>query len=337
MATPHVADDAPRDDVLDALCIGETMVMVTPTAGARLDADSSFLLRAGGAESNVAMYLADLGHRSAWMSGLGNDPLGALVLSEVAATGVDVSLVEVVPGRPTGVYFKDPAPEGTAVYYYRRGSAASAMGPDLLLRRPAAAARVVHTSGITAALSESCRNLVRHLLTERPLATATMSFDVNYRSGLWSIEEAGPELLHLARSADVVFVGLDEAAALWNTTSAADVRELLPEPAVVVVKDGSVEAVAFHDGHVERVPALRVPVVEPVGAGDAFAAGWLSGMLRGIGQTARLRLGHLAAGAALSSTGDHAPLPPPDVLAAALAVDDDAWRNGLASISGAAR
>jgi 2-dehydro-3-deoxygluconokinase len=283
------------------------------------------------------MYLADLGHRSAWMSSVGDDPLGALVLSEVAATGVDVSLVEVVPGRPTGVYFKDPAPEGTAVYYYRRGSAASAMEPDFLRRRPPPAPRLVHTSGITAALSESCRNLVRHLVTERPLATATMSFDVNYRPGLWPIEEAGPELLHLAQAADVVFVGLDEAAALWNTTSAAGVRELLPEPTVVVVKDGSVEALAFHDGRMERVPALRVPVVEPVGAGDAFAAGWLSGMLRGLGHVARLRLGHLAAGAALSSTGDHAPLPPSDVLAAALAVDDEAWGSALTSIPGAVR
>src|SRR3954454_19574987 len=89
----------------DVLCLGETMVMVTPTPGGHLDADSSFVLRAGGAESNVAMFMAELGHRAAWLSRVGSDPLGALLLSEVAATGVDTSMVEISPGEPTGVYF----------------------------------------------------------------------------------------------------------------------------------------------------------------------------------------------------------------------------------------
>jgi 2-dehydro-3-deoxygluconokinase len=335
MRTPDAGSAVPDGGSFDALCVGETMVMVTPTQGGRLDATSDFVLRAGGAESNVAMYLADLGHKAAWLSRVGDDPLGALLLSEVAATGVETSLVEIAPGEPTGVYFKDPRPEGTTVHYYRRGSAASAMGRDLLGRRDPGAVSLVHTSGITAALSESCRDLVGHLLQDRPIAGATVSFDVNYRPALWAPAVAASELMQLARSADVVFVGLDEAAALWKTESAADVRALLPEPAVLVVKDGAVGASAFHDGGVHSVPALQVEVVEPVGAGDAFAAGWLSGMLRGSSHVARLRLGHLVAGAALRSTGDHAALPPPGVLAAALAVDDDSWAGALESVPGA--
>jgi len=309
----------------DVLCVGETMVMVTPAPGGRLDARSSFLLRAGGAESNVAMFLAELGHRAAWLSRVGSDPLGALLLSEVAATGVDTSLVEVSSGEPTGVYFKDPGPRGTAVYYYRRGSAAAAMDPEFLSRRGPGSAAVVHISGITPALSDSCQDLVRHVLVDRPLREATVSFDVNYRPALWEPGAAGPVLRDLAARADVVFVGLDEAATLWGVSTAAEVRALLPEPGVVVIKDGAVDASSFHAGGVSRVPALRVEVVEPVGAGDAFAAGWLSGLLQGLDHTGRLRLGHLVAGAALRSTSDHADVPPRDVLDKALAVDADAW------------
>jgi 2-dehydro-3-deoxygluconokinase len=319
----------------EVLCVGETMVMVTPAPGGRLDARSSFLLRAGGAESNTAMFLAELGHRAAWLSRVGGDPLGALLLSEVGATGVDTSLVEVSPAEPTGVYFKDPGQRGTAVYYYRRGSAASAMSPEFLSRRGPDSAAVVHTSGITAALSDTCRDLVRHVVVDRPLRDAIVSFDVNHRPALWAAGTAGSVLQDLARAADVVFVGLDEAETLWGASSAAEVRALLPEPQVVVVKDGAVEATAFHASGVDRVPALEVDVVEPVGAGDAFAAGWLSGMLRGLDHTARLRLGHLVAGAALSSTSDHTPLPSWEVLDERLAVDADAWSRAVDVAPGA--
>jgi 2-dehydro-3-deoxygluconokinase len=313
----------------EALCVGETMAMVTPTPGGRLDAASSFVLRAGGAESNVAMYLAQLGHAIAWLGRVGDDPLGRLVLGEVEAAGVDVSLVEVCAGEPTGVYFKDPQPHGTTVHYYRRDSAASAMGPDLLGRLPGVGAGLLHTSGVTAALSESCRRLVRHLLLDRPLGPDTIaSFDVNHRPALWAPGAAADELLVLARAADVVFVGLDEAEALWGTPTAEDVRALLHQPSTLVVKDGAVETISFHGDAVERVPALRVEVVDPVGAGDAFAAGWLSGMLGGREHRDRLRLGHLVAGAALRSTGDHAALPPPETLQAALALDESAWARG---------
>lgn len=313
----------------EAVCVGEVMVMVTPTAGGRLDATSSFVLRAGGAESNVAMYLAQLGHDVTWLSRVGDDPLGRLVVGEVEIAGVDVSLVEVCPGEPTGVYFKDPQPQGTAVYYYRRDSAASGMGPEMLGRTAVSGCRVLHTSGITAALSESCRRLVRHLLLDRPMGRDTvLSFDVNHRAALWAPGVAPDELLLLSRAADVVFVGLDEAQRLWGTATAEDVRALLPQPSTVVVKDGAVEAVAFHEAGVERVPALEVEVLEPVGAGDAFAAGWLSGMLRGREHRDRLRLGHLAAGAALRSTADYAELPSPETMLATLDLDDAAWAQG---------
>ncbi|MDT0343803.1 sugar kinase [Streptomyces litchfieldiae] len=314
---------------IDAVCLGETMAQVTPEPGGRLDGRSAMTLRSAGAESNVAVNLARLGHRAAWCGRVGADPLGELVVGEVAAAGVDVSLVGRDERRPTGVYFKDPAPSGSSVYYYRAGSAAAAMGPETAASVVAARPRVVHLSGITPALSDGCRRLVEHLLLERPVSGAVVSFDVNHRPALWD-GPAGPELLRLARAADVVFVGLDEAARLWPVATAEEVRELIGAPVCLVVKDGGTEATSFDGETVAREPAPPVDIVEPVGAGDAFAAGWLSGLLRGLGHAARLRLGHLVAGAALGSTGDHAPLPDEEEIRRRIGVPPQQWAAGPA-------
>src|SRR5699024_9245398 len=97
-----------------------------------------------GAESTVALYLAERGRRVGWVSRVGEDPFGRRMLSDLSVCGVDVSLVETDPAHPTGVYFKDPRPAGTAVHYYRSGSAASTMGPELAERLPLQQVRLVH-------------------------------------------------------------------------------------------------------------------------------------------------------------------------------------------------
>ncbi|ARQ72651.1 sugar kinase [Streptomyces marincola] len=327
-----VASSAIRPDVV---CVGETMAQVTPLPGGRIDSRSELVLRPGGAESNVATALSALGHRAAWASRVGADPLGELLVTEIAAAGVDTRLVARDAGRPTGVFFKDPAPSGSSVYYYRAGSAASAMDVSAAAPVVAAAPRVVHLSGITPVLSEGCRRLVDHLLFDRPVPGAVMSFDVNHRPALWDAREAAEPLLRLARAADVVFVGLDEAARLWPVTDAEGVRELIGAPVCLVVKSGADEAVCFpgetRDGGAEAVvrePAPAVDVVEPVGAGDAFAAGWLAGLLRGFDHGARLRLGHLAAGAALESISDQGTLPDEAEICRRVGVTPERWRLG---------
>jgi 2-dehydro-3-deoxygluconokinase len=291
----------------DVVCVGESMALVTPDPPGPLAAGGPLRLDVAGAESTVACYLAMLGARTAWASRVGDDPLGRLLLSRIGSYGVDTSLVEVDPAAPTGVFFKDPgSAERTTVYYYRAGSAASRLGPALV----PSLSGLVHLSGITPALSPSCAALVGAVLD----SAATVSFDVNYRPALWPAATAGPVLARLADRADVVFVGLDEAQALWGVAGPDDVRDLLPGPATVVVKDaanGAYSGGAF-------VPAPPVDVVEPVGAGDAFAAGYLYGMLNHLGEPERLRLGHLVAGAALRVTGDVGVLPPTDELLGAL-------------------
>ncbi|GAA2617115.1 sugar kinase [Dactylosporangium fulvum] len=291
----------------DAICIGESMALVAPDPPAPLARGGTMRLDVAGAESTVASYLAQLGARVAWVSRVGEDPLGRLLRDRTAAHGVDVSHVDVDPTAPTGVFFKDPG-EHTTVHYYRAGSAASRLGPELFARPAFAGCRVVHLSGITPALSASCAALVDTALTGRPLPDAVYSFDVNHRPALWSAGEAGPVLARLADRADVTFVGLDEATRLWGTRTPDEVRALLPGPRTLVVKDGAVGVTSYRAGRVTFAPAVPVDVVEPVGAGDAYAAGYLYGLLTGLTEPARLRLGHLVAGAALRIPTDVATL-----------------------------
>ncbi|MGP3984263.1 sugar kinase [Streptomyces sp. KR80] len=209
-------------------------------------------------------------------------------------------------GGISGAAVADAAAE---VVYYRAGSAASAMSPALVPREQAWSGRILHLSGITAALSAECLALMRDLTTRRP-GRPLVSFDVNYRVGLWQGAGGPTVLAELARGSDLVFVGEDEAEAAWNLRGPDAVRDALPEPEVLVVKQGHKGATVYarqaEDGTdtVTFEPALRVDVVAHVGAGDAFAAGFLSGTLRGLPMAARLRHGHLMAAASLTVPGD---------------------------------
>lgn len=294
--------------MIDVMTLGETMAVVSPALPEPLETAADFKLGTAGAESNVAQYLAERGHAVAWASLVGDDPLGRRLSGELSSCGIDLSFMGVHPGASTAVMFKDPGAISTHVHYYRAHSAASRMGPDLADRLPWQRMRFLHLSGITPALSSSCMELIRTLFARAAHERVKVSFDVNYRATLWLAAVAAPVLLEFARQADIVFVGLDEAQLLWpGLESAADVRALTAGAGRLVVKDGAVGATEFDGPLVNFVPAAVVDVVESVGAGDAFAAGYLSAMLDGDGPTERLGRGHEFASRALASTSDFQP------------------------------
>lgn len=354
------------DAATDVVCLGESMVTFLPSRPGRLADVPSFGRGIGGAESNVACALAAAGHRAAWVSRVGADGFGDHLVDAISAYGVDTSAVRRDPARPTGIYFRTATDRGTDVHevaYYRAGSAASAMSPSNVPYEALLAGRVLHLSGITAALSADCLALLHELTAPRP-GRPLVSFDVNHRPGLWRDADASPAvLLDLARRADLVFVGEDEAEEAWGFVGAEAVREALPEPAVLVVKRGPEGATVFSRGadpadtvtdalvrhvdtvtdaparHVDTVtdvpalpgdtvtdvPALRVDVVAPVGAGDAFAAGFLSATLRGLPVRDRARHGHLMAAAVLTVPGDLTDPPARERADRLAALDDTAW------------
>lgn len=276
-------------------CLGEPLVVFSTEPGASMLDSAQAQVSEGGAELNVAVHLARLGVPTRFIGAVGDDVLGRRLKARLQREGIDTSALQVQAGDATGAYVKEG---GRSVAYLRRGSAATrlVLGPDDLRD-----VTHLHLTGITAALSDTCAALLDQVIAQpRPY---TVSFDVNHREKLWPAEDAALSLAHLTGQADIVFVGRDEAELLWGTATADEIRELLNRPELVV-KDDDREATAFTpEGRVSLAPE-PVDIVEPVGAGDAFAAGYLCARLRKSEPQRALAVGHRLARQALLATDD---------------------------------
>jgi 2-dehydro-3-deoxygluconokinase len=291
---------------------GETMVLGVPARPGRLRHAPSLELKIGGAESNVAIALSRLGVSAGWASLLGEDEPGRLVFDRVRAEGVDVSRVRRVRGLPTGLYLREQVGQEIRVYYYRKGSAASTMTLKALDPEYLKEAEFLHLTGITPALSEDCRAFT--LWAAREDGTR-VSFDVNYRSKLWGSGEARAFVEEILPSVDLLFVGDDEARALWGRDDKDLVRELAARgPREVVLKLGREGSLALVDGRIIARPAYPVEEVDPVGAGDAFDAGYLAGHLWGLAPEERLRVANAMGALSVATLGDYEGLPDKDEL-----------------------
>ncbi|MET9316726.1 sugar kinase [Kribbella sp. NPDC003505] len=307
-----------------AICVGEAMIMLAGGPGPLADVEV-FRRSVGGAECNVAGGLAGLGVPTGWISRVGDDGFGQHVLRDLQARGVDVGGVELDPVRPTALYVKESENGRSRMHYYRTGSAAAAMQPSFLDRPEVSGrlqqAKLVHTTGITAAISTSSADMLERLATEP--REYLLSVDLNWRPALWRDRDPAP-LWRLLKAADIVLIGADEAEVFAGTGDPDVLYEQLQTP-VLVVKNDAHSAIAFEGGARTEVPALSVEVVETVGAGDAFAAGFLAGTLQGLSMVERLRLGHLNAAAVLTAPEDHAPPPAAAERERLLKASDEQW------------
>jgi 2-dehydro-3-deoxygluconokinase len=320
------------------VCLGEALVVMRPDHPAGLSASSRLHCSVGGAEANVATGLAALGVPTAWVSRLGADPFGDLVASDLHARGVRV-VADRDAHRPTGAYVKEAGVSGSRMHYYRAGSAATVMDGSLLeetaVARELAACELVHTTGITAGILARGSDLVARLVAARDRRGFVLSVDLNWRPVLWQGRELDG-LRELLRAADVLLMGADESEAVLGTADPDRLRgQVGPRPRLVVKSDAHAAVEVAPDGSVTEVPALHVEVVEPVGAGDGFAAGYLAGLVEGRSAAARLRLGHLMAASVLAEPGDQALHPPPsDVRRRLLLASEEAWRATRVSSAG---
>jgi 2-dehydro-3-deoxygluconokinase len=301
------------------LAVGETMALLTTAEVGRLRHASALTLGVAGAESNVAIGARRLGCPAAWVGRVGDDELGELVVSRIRAEGVDVSGVARDPGAPTSLMLKERrTADMVRVLYYRRHGPGSRLLPSDLDPAQVAAAGVLHVTGITPALSDSAFATVERAVTLAREAGVPVSFDLNYRSTLWRPEEAAAVCRDLAARADLVFAGDDEAELLGLTGEPADLARGLADLGAghAVVKLGERGAVAAVDGRVHAVEALPVHAVDPVGAGDAFVAGYLAETLAGRGVAERLATAAACGAFAVTVPGDWEGLPSRDELAA---------------------
>jgi len=292
---------------------GETSAVFVARDIGRMRYCRDFTLRPGGAEATVAVGVQRLGIDAAWMSALGDDEMGHYLRGLVAAEGVDVSRVRMVGGQPTAVFLRERLPGGDARhFYYRKGSAFSAFGPEMLDEAFIAAAQWLHLTGITPALSPRCDAACWRAVEIARAHGVRVSFDPNVRLALWSAAEARAGLARYFAAADLVLPGLEDLQMLYGDASAeaamARLRELGCRDAVL--KAGAHDVHVLHDGAATRLPVA--PVAQPVdlmGAGDALAAGCLAGLLEGRDLVDAARLGIAVAGLAIQLPGNIESMP----------------------------
>ena len=286
------------------------MVLGVPARPGRLRHAPGLELKIGGAESNLAIALSRLGLSAGWISSLGDDEPGQLVLDRVRGEGVDTSQVRRIEGFPTGLYLREKVGGETRVYYYRRGAAASTMAPGAFDPHYLRGADFLHLTGITPALSEECRDFTLWAAREARENETRVSFDVNYRSKLWSPEEARSFVEEMLPHTDLLLVGDDEARALWGREDEKFVRELAAAgPREVVLKRGGEGCLGLVEERLIAQPVFDVEEVDPIGAGDAFDAGYLAGHLWGLDAEQRLRVANAMGALSVATLGDYEGLP----------------------------
>ncbi|HEY5304041.1 MAG TPA: sugar kinase [Acidimicrobiales bacterium] len=299
----------------DLVAIGEATALFSHPHVGRLRDARNLDVSIAGAEANVSIGFSRLGRSSSWIGRVGNDEFGHMILKTLRAEGVDVAGAVIDETHQTALMFKERSADNMVrVNYYRRGYAGSALEPDDLDTIMIESSRVLHVTGITLALSETAREAVRYAMEVARASGVTVSFDFNYRSRLWSPEEAAAVIGPLAQLADIVFAGEDELFVL-GTDEMHDAMILADDGRrEVVIKRGARGATSISSSGVLHEPALSVRAVDPVGAGDAFVAGYLVAHLDGEDPAARLKMGCATGAFAASRLGDWECLPRRDDL-----------------------
>lgn len=322
--TRSPATPAPRTDG-GLLTFGETMGLITATTIGTLEYARDVTFGIGGAESNVAIGAARLGAPVTWIGRVGRDAAGDLVGRRMRAEGIHTMALR--DDSFTGLMVRHHrAATVVHVDYHRAGSAGSRLTSRDIPVDAVRRAAILHLTGITPALSDSARQAARDAVAAAKANGVLVSIDVNHRSKLWDPDTARRELRRLVAEADIVFAGIEEAQLVLDAKTevperlAADLAASGPREAVV--KTGARGCTAHIDGAIHEEPALSVPVVDTVGAGDAFVAGYLAERLSGAGPVQRLRTACAVGAYAVSVPGDCELLPTRGELASFLTTGD---------------
>lgn len=297
----------------EVITVGETMAVVVPKEMGKLSYVSEFEMKAAGAESNMAVGVCKLGHTAGWVSSLGDDALGRKVLHSIRAEGVETEYVEISREYRTGLMIKEILPgRETRVYYYRDGSAASHMSVSGMPGDYLKSCKILHLTGILPMLGSTCMELTEWLFELAADNKILLSFDPNIRKKLWREEAHGDVLRKCMLNAGVVFTGREEAKLLLGTDDREEICDILftkGSAEYVAVKDG--DRGAFVADRRERcdIPAYPCEALDTVGAGDAFNAAFLCGILEHRPLETCGRMGAVAGAYVVQSRGDIEGLP----------------------------
>ncbi|MFY4776939.1 sugar kinase [Metabacillus sp. RGM 3146] len=315
---------------MDVISIGEAMVLFTPERKGPMRYAREFTSRIAGAEANTMIGLAKLGHKTGWISRLGADEFGSMIRSVIRGEGVDVSGTSEDKEHQTGIFFRENVyADHVRVMYYRKNSAASKLHPGLIDEAYLSKAKYLYITGITPALSNTCYETIFHAMKLAKKHKMQIIFDPNIRYKLWSEEKARETILKMAADSDVVMPGISEGQFLFGTDDCEEIADRLHKfgAGTVVVKKG--KEGAYYSSGLEKGHAAGYPVeivADPVGAGDGFAAGVLSGLLDGFSLKEAVSRGCAIGAMVTTVNGDIEGLPDRKTLEQFLSGQDDVSR-----------
>ncbi len=287
--------------MLDVVTFGEAMIRLSPPDHQRLEQATALQVAVGGAELSVAAGLARLGFKSGWVSRLPDNPLGRMIENKGREFGVDTGRVVWAKGERAGLYFVEhgAAPRPTQVIYDRKDSALAHIQPEMVnWAETLEGVKLFHVGGITPALSDSAAQTQRAAIRAAKAAGCLVSYDLNYRAQLWTLEQARAAQLPIMEDVDILVTSLPDQPNVTELISGlsgenpADVARKLAERfgfrAVLVTMRGSPSvwrmtwtSLAFADGQVYTDRVYEIEAVDRIGGGDACVAGFLAGYLEG--------------------------------------------------------
>ncbi len=296
-------------------------LLIAQSEGA-LDSVSGYDLAVAGAEFNVAVGVARLGHRVTYMTKLGKDPFGLRIIHVLDDNKIGNEFVAWSDERKTGFMLKSRVSEGDPdIFYFRAGSAASALSAEDVEKIHFEEYSHIHLTGILPALSESTREAVNLMFDKARAAGLLISFDTNLRPQLWPSQEVMIQSINaMAAKADIVLPGTAEGKILMGSDDPKAINDfyLASGAKTVITKCGSAGAlVSEKDGESYMVPGFKVEkVVDTVGAGDGFAAGVITGLMEGLTMREAVRRGTAIGAIQVTNRGDNEGLPTRDQLKA---------------------
>jgi len=291
---------------MDLVTFGEAMVRFSPPALQQLEQASTLQASVGGSELNVAVLAVRLGVTSRWVSRLPDNALGRMIADRAREQRVDPYVEWTTEGR-VGLYFVEiGGARISSVLYDRAGSAFSRVMPGSIEWASVfAGARWYHVSGITPALSDGAAKVTAESLAAAKKAGLTVSYDLNYRSKLWSATQACAVQEPLMEYVDVLIAGEEDARVIFGAESAESLAKQFDIGAVAItLRDNPCSATVAADGKVYSAPRVEVTTVDPIGAGDAFTGGLIVSRLENRGWDDALRFATATAALKHTIPGD---------------------------------
>lgn len=299
------------------LAMGEPLLEFNAAAEGTLESSTAFHIGFGGDTSNMAIAARRSGASTGYLTRVGDDAFGEALAELWRREGIDTTHVVTEPGGATGIYFITRHGDGKHAFTYRRaGSPASRLTPDDVPLPAVAAARLLHISGITQAISPSACDAAFHAMETARAHSTLVSYDPNHRPALWPPARARAIVMRSAELADIVLPNLDEGRLLTGVCEPADVLAEFAArgPAIVALKMGADGVLLGAEGRTTHVPAHRVVPTDATGAGDTFDGAFAARLLDGDSPLEAARYAVIAA--ALTTTGHGAvgPIPTADAV-----------------------